>query len=68
MSKGQIFPDAVLLPDGRVRIVSVDAQEWVKSNTSCFDGEIPRIILFDDPRDIIDAMDMDGLTVRTKRR
>ena len=64
MSRGQTFPDAILLPDGRIRVVSCDAQYWIMSNTDC--TEVASVIEFEYPRDIMDAMRMDGLTVRSK--
>ena len=70
MSIRQTFPDAVLLPDGSLRLVTQDARSWMYSNTnlSCpcsGANDVPQFIL--PAPGLVDVMRLDGLVVREKK-
>ncbi len=70
MSRGQTFPDAIVFPDGTIRLVSVDAKSWAYGNTSigkrCTLGTVPDYSHFTSR--VPQAMSDDGLVVRYERR
>jgi hypothetical protein len=70
MSKGQIFPDAIVFPDGTIRLVSVDAKSWAYSNTNmqskCTISTVPDYDVFEDS--VPQSMSDDGLIVKYERQ
>jgi hypothetical protein len=70
MSKGQTFPDAIVFPDGTIRLVSVDAKSWAYSNTDikkrCTISTVPDYNAFEDS--VPHLMSDDGLVVKYERQ
>ena len=66
MSIGQTFPDAVVLHDGWIRLVTIDARCWAYMETSlsehCDNNDIPYFIQATDK--VPYQMKEDGLVVR----
>ena len=64
------FPDAIVGRDGILRLVSVDAKEWVYANTTlkdhCDQSTIPDKIW--PQAGLTDLMSQDGLLVRRQRQ
>lgn len=70
MSKGQTFPDAIVFPDGTIRLVSVDAKSWAYSNTdiknSCTVNTVADYIEFENS--VSQALEDDGFVVKHERQ
>ena len=66
MSIGQTFPDAIVFPDGIIRLLSVDAKSWAYSNTKlkdyCTVNTVADYVVFD--CSVPQMMSDDGLVVR----
>ena len=70
MSRGQTFPDAIVFPDGTIRLVSVDAKSWAYSNTDIKKRyTISTVPDYNDFEDAIpQMMNDDGLVVKYERQ
>ena len=70
MSIGQTFPDAVVLLDGWIRLITEDARSWAFMNTDlseqCDKNNIPYTMQAED--NVPSLMEEDGLVVRRKYR
>jgi hypothetical protein len=66
MSKGQTFPDAIVFPDGTIRLVTSAAKLWAYSNTdmknTCTDSSVPDYVDFEDS--IPPMMEAVGMVVK----
>ena len=70
MSNYTTFPDAIVFPDGTIRLVTSAAKQWAYSNTniknSCTESTVPD---YDDFEDSIPPMMEDiGLVVKWERQ
>jgi hypothetical protein len=70
MSSHTWFPDAIVFPDGTIRLVSVDAKSWAYSNTdikrNCTISTVPDYDAFEDS--VPQLMSEDGLVVKYERQ
>jgi hypothetical protein len=70
MSNYTTFPDAIVFPDGTIRLVSVDAKSWAYSNTdikrNCTISTVPDYDAFEDS--VPQLMSDDGLVVKYERQ
>jgi len=70
MSSHTRFPDAIVFPDGTIRLVSVDAKSWAYSNTQikkrCTISTVPDYIIFSDS--IPQMMNDNGLVVKHEKQ
>ncbi len=70
MSSHTWFPDAIVFPDGTIRLVSVDAKSWAYSNTDikrkCTVSTVPDYDAFEDS--VPQLMSDDGLVVKYERQ
>jgi hypothetical protein len=70
MSNYTIFPDAIVLPDGTIRLVTSVAKHWAYTNTSidrwCELSTVPDNVDFEDS--VARAIETDGFVVKHERQ
>jgi hypothetical protein len=70
MSNQTAFPDAIVFPDGTIRLVTVDAKSWAYSNTDikndCTASTVADYIDFEDS--VAETMEYAGLVIKRERQ
>jgi len=70
MPSRKTFPDAIVFPDGTIRLVTESAKQWAYSNTevenSCSVSTVPDYVDFEDS--IPQMMEDDELVVKRERQ